>query len=144
MIGGDGPKRLVLEQVRERENLHERVSLLGSLEQSQVHGTLLRGHIFLNTSLTEAYCMAIVEAASCGYWNLNCNTYPVNQLKTLFLVLSLQVVSTKVGGVPEVLPPEMIWLAEPNVDGNFISFTSVSYPLIGSFIFFFSHRISIR
>ena len=25
------------------------------------------GHIFLNTSLTEAFCMAIVEAAACGY-----------------------------------------------------------------------------
>nr|CAG4636131.1 EOG090X0515 [Eubosmina coregoni]SVE69766.1 EOG090X0515 [Eubosmina coregoni] len=94
LIGGDGPKRLVLEQLRETECLHDRVSLLGRLEQSQVHGTLLQGHIFINTSLTEAFCMAIVEAASCG----------------------LQVVSTKVGGVPEVLPPEMIWLAEPNVN----------------------------
>jgi hypothetical protein len=28
------------------------------------------------------------------------------------------VVSTKVGGVPEVLPPEMIFLAEPNVKGK--------------------------
>jgi len=27
---------------------------------------------------------------------------------------SLQVVSTKVGGVPEVLPPDLIYLAEPN------------------------------
>jgi hypothetical protein len=27
------------------------------------------GHIFLNTSLTEAFCMAIVEAAACGYEN---------------------------------------------------------------------------
>ncbi|KAF5282726.1 hypothetical protein FQR65_LT02723 [Abscondita terminalis] len=51
------------------------------------------GHIFLNTSLTEAYCMAIVEAASCG----------------------LQVVSTKVGGIPEVLPNELIYLTEPTV-----------------------------
>nr|SVE74148.1 EOG090X0515 [Daphnia barbata] len=93
LIGGDGPKRLVLEQVREREALHERVSLLGALDQSEVHETLLRGHIFLNTSLTEAYCIAIVEAAACG----------------------LQVVSTKVGGIPEVLPPGMIRMAEPNV-----------------------------
>nr|SVE84223.1 EOG090X0515 [Daphnia pulex] len=93
LIGGDGPKRLVLEQVREREGLHERVSLLGALDQSEVHGTLLRGHIFLNTSLTEAYCIAIVEAAACG----------------------LQVVSTKVGGIPEVLPPEMIRMAQPDV-----------------------------
>lgn len=38
--------------------------------------------------------MAIVEAASCG----------------------LQVVSTKVGGIPEVLPDELITLTEPNVD----------------------------
>jgi len=28
------------------------------------------------------------------------------------------VVSTKVGGVPEVLPSEMIFLAEPNVKGK--------------------------
>lgn len=67
LIGGDGPKRIVLEQVREKESLHERVSLLGALDQSEVHQTLLRGHIFLNTSLTEAYCIAIVEAAACGY-----------------------------------------------------------------------------
>jgi glycosyltransferase involved in cell wall biosynthesis len=39
-----------------------------------------QGHIFINASLTEAFCMAIVEAASVG----------------------LMVVSTRVGGVPEV------------------------------------------
>lgn len=38
--------------------------------------------------------MALLEAASCG----------------------LLVVSTKVGGVPEVLPPSMIKFAEPNPD----------------------------
>ena len=38
--------------------------------------------------------MAIVEAASCG----------------------LQVVSTRVGGIPEVLPSNLIILTEPNVD----------------------------
>lgn len=30
-------------------------------------------------------------------------------------LFSLQIVSTKVGGVPEVLPSEMIKLAEPSV-----------------------------
>ena len=36
-------------------------------EQNMVRDQLLvRGQIFLNTSLTEAFCMAIVEAASCG------------------------------------------------------------------------------
>ncbi len=56
---------------------------------------LTRGDIFLNCSLTEAFCIAIVEAASCG----------------------LLVVSTKVGGVPEVLPPHMLRLAEPKPSG---------------------------
>ena len=41
---------------------------------------LVRGHIFLNCSLTESFCIAILEAACCG----------------------LFVVSTRVGGVPEV------------------------------------------
>lgn len=93
LIGGDGPKRWLIEEIRERNLLQHRVTLLGSLEHSQVRHVLNKGHIFLNTSLTEAYCMAIVEAASCG----------------------LQVVSTRVGGIPEVLPPDLIYLVEPTV-----------------------------
>ena len=54
---------------------------------------LIRGDIFLNTSLTEAFCMAVIEAVSCG----------------------LLVVSTKVGGIPEVLPPPFIQFVEPDV-----------------------------
>jgi phosphatidylinositol glycan class A protein len=41
--------------------------------------------------LTESFCIAILEAACCG----------------------LLVVSTDVGGVPEVLPPNMAYLAKP-------------------------------
>ncbi|XP_051938353.1 phosphatidylinositol N-acetylglucosaminyltransferase subunit A isoform X2 [Hippocampus zosterae] len=93
LIGGEGPKRLVLEEVREKYQLHDRVRLLGSLEHKDVRGVLVQGHIFLNTSLTEAFCMAIVEGASCG----------------------LQVVSTRVGGIPEVLPQDLITLCEPTV-----------------------------
>ncbi|XP_026232959.1 phosphatidylinositol N-acetylglucosaminyltransferase subunit A [Anabas testudineus] len=93
LIGGEGPKRIVLEEVREKYQLHDRVRLLGALEHKNVRGVLVQGHIFLNTSLTEAFCMAIVEGASCG----------------------LQVVSTRVGGIPEVLPEDLITLCEPNV-----------------------------
>ena len=46
----------------------------------------------MNASLTEAFCIAILEAASCG----------------------LLCVSTNVGGVSEVLPPDMILLADPS------------------------------
>ncbi|XP_021101017.1 phosphatidylinositol N-acetylglucosaminyltransferase subunit A isoform X2 [Heterocephalus glaber] len=66
IIGGEGPKRIILEEVRERYQLHDRVHLLGALQHKDVRNVLVQGHIFLNTSLTEAFCMAIVEAASCG------------------------------------------------------------------------------
>jgi len=77
--------------MREKHSLQERVEMLGAVPHAQVQSVLVRGHIFLNSSLTEAFCIAILEAASCG----------------------LLTVSTRVGGVPEVLPPDMIVLAEP-------------------------------
>ncbi|XP_055937371.1 phosphatidylinositol N-acetylglucosaminyltransferase subunit A-like [Argiope bruennichi] len=95
LIGGDGPKRIVLEEVRERYQLQERVTLLGSVNHENVREVLIKGDIFLNASLTEAFCMAILEAACCG----------------------LQVVTTSVGGVPEVLPPNLVWLTEPTIEG---------------------------
>lgn len=93
LIGGDGSKLLALQEMVERERLQERVQFLGSIPHAQVRHVLVQGHIFLNCSLTESFCIAILEAASCG----------------------LLVVSTNVGGVPEVLPDDMIVLANPNV-----------------------------
>ena len=65
-LGGDGPMRVLLEEVCEQHQLQDRVRLLGTLEHSEVRGVLVQGDIFLNTSLTEAFCIAIVEAACCG------------------------------------------------------------------------------
>ncbi|ELT92127.1 hypothetical protein CAPTEDRAFT_228243 [Capitella teleta] len=92
IIGGDGPKRIVIEEMRESHSLQDRVKLLGTVPHHQVRDVLVQGDFFLNTSLTEAFCIAIVEAVSCG----------------------LQVISTKVGGVPEVLPIDFIQLAPPS------------------------------
>ncbi|KAL9266689.1 Phosphatidylinositol N-acetylglucosaminyltransferase subunit A-like protein [Drosera capensis] len=92
IIGGDGPKRVRLEEMREKHSLQDRVEMLGAVPHAQVQSVLISGHIFLNCSLTEAFCIAILEAASCG----------------------LLTVSTRVGGVPEVLPEDMIVLAEPD------------------------------
>ena len=89
IIGGDGPKMPLLREMIDKYNLTDKVEILGSLNHSEVRDTLCRGHIFLNVSLTEAFCIAILEAASCG----------------------LLCVSTNVGGVPEVLPPDMILLS---------------------------------
>eukprot|EP00055_Hartaetosiga_balthica_P015301 m.89248 g.89248 ORF g.89248 m.89248 type:complete len:500 (+) comp8828_c0_seq4:43-1542(+) len=89
LIGGDGPMRINLEEMREQHNLSDRVHMLGSVLHENVPRVLQRGSVFLNCSRTEAFCMAILEAACCG----------------------LDVVSTNVGGVPEVLPPSMCRLA---------------------------------
>ncbi|KAI9914331.1 hypothetical protein PsorP6_007355 [Peronosclerospora sorghi] len=89
LIGGDGPKRLLLEEMRDKYRLHDRVTLYGAVPHATVRDVLCRGHIFLNSSLTESFCIAILEAAACG----------------------LFVVSTRVGGVPEVLPPDMVQFA---------------------------------
>ena len=91
IIGGDGPKRGVLEEMREKYQLQERVEMIGAVAHSDVRNVLTRGHLFLNCSLTEAFCIAILEAVSCG----------------------LYVVSTRVGGVPEILPPDVMSFASP-------------------------------
>ncbi|KZS97162.1 transferase [Sistotremastrum niveocremeum HHB9708] len=94
LIGGDGPKVVELHQMREKYLLQDRIELLGSVRHGDVPSVLQQGSIFLNTSLTEAFGIGILEAACAG----------------------LYVVSTKVGGVPEVLPSEMISFALPEED----------------------------
>uniref|UniRef100_A0AC35U2G8 GlcNAc-PI synthesis protein n=1 Tax=Rhabditophanes sp. KR3021 TaxID=114890 RepID=A0AC35U2G8_9BILA len=94
VVAGDGPKRIDIEEMREKNNLFDRVMMLGMVPHDQVNQVLVKGQIFLNTSLTEAFCMAIVEAASCG----------------------LHVISTTVGGIPEVLPPDMVTKVDVDVD----------------------------
>jgi phosphatidylinositol glycan class A protein len=92
IVAGDGPRKLQVEEMIERNSLFDRVELLGEVPHAEVKYVLRRGQIFLNCSLTEAFCIAIIEAASCG----------------------LLVVSTRVGGVPEVLPTDILLLAAPN------------------------------
>ena len=95
VIGGDGDKKILLEEMIEEHRIDRHVELLGALSHETVRSVLTRGHIFLNSSLTESFCIAILEAASCG----------------------LFIVSTRVGGVPEVLPPDMIQYADTTPEG---------------------------
>ncbi|GAA5832612.1 hypothetical protein JCM5353_006695 [Sporobolomyces roseus] len=96
LIGGDGPKIVELDQMRDKYQtlLRDRVQLLGPVKHEDVRSLLARAQIFLNPSLTEAFGIGILEAACAG----------------------LFVVSTRVGGVPEVLPSNMIEFAEPEVE----------------------------
>ncbi|KAF9653733.1 glycosyltransferase family 4 protein [Thelephora ganbajun] len=97
VIGGDGPKLIDLLQMREKYVLQDRIELLGPIHPRDVRSVLARGTIFMNTSLTEAFGIAILEAACAG----------------------LYVVSTRVGGIPEILPEDMISFANPDEDDVF-------------------------
>ncbi|MCJ1280081.1 hypothetical protein MMC21_007906 [Puttea exsequens] len=94
IVAGSGPKAIDLEQMLERRVLQDRVELLGPVRHEEVRDVMVRGHIYLHPSLTEAFGTVIVEAASCG----------------------LYVVCTRVGGIPEVLPPHMTVFAKPEED----------------------------
>ncbi|PPQ72390.1 hypothetical protein CVT26_006750 [Gymnopilus dilepis] len=94
VVGGDGPKLIELLQMREKYLLQDRIELLGPVRHKDVLSVLSRGSIFMNTSLTESFGIAILEAACAG----------------------LYVVSTRVGGVPEILPKDMISFAKPEED----------------------------
>lgn len=48
LIGGDGPKRSILEKVRVDHHLEDRVKLLGAVPHSEVRSVLIQGQIFLN------------------------------------------------------------------------------------------------
>ncbi|EHA26820.1 hypothetical protein ASPNIDRAFT_35759 [Aspergillus niger ATCC 1015] len=88
------PKAIDLEQMLERNVLQDKVELLGSVRHEEVRDVMIRGHIYLHPSLTEAFGTVLVEAASCG----------------------LYVVCTRVGGIPEVLPQHMTTFAKPEED----------------------------
>jgi phosphatidylinositol glycan class A protein len=93
IIGGDGNRLPVLQEIVKQNHLQDRVAFLGGVPHSEVRDVLVQGHVFLNCSLTESFCIALLEAACCG----------------------LVAVSTRVGGVPEVLPNDMVLLSEPSV-----------------------------
>jgi len=94
LVVGTGPKMSEICQVIDENDLHGQVKLLGEISHEAVPDFLRSGDIFLNTSLTETFCLAILEAAACG----------------------LLVVSTNVGGIHEVLGSEGILFCEPTAE----------------------------
>lgn len=57
IIGGDGPKRVRLEEMREKHSLQDRVDMLGAVPHSKVQSVLVSGHIFLNRCVASFNCM---------------------------------------------------------------------------------------
>ncbi|KAK7204388.1 hypothetical protein BZA70DRAFT_280636 [Myxozyma melibiosi] len=109
IIAGSGPREIDLEQMREKYQLQEQVELMGSVRHEDVRDVMVKGHIYLHPTLTEAFGTVLVEAASCG----------------------LLVVTTKVGGIPEVLPSHMTIFSSPSED-SLVTSTSRAISLIDS------------
>ncbi|KAI5190678.1 phosphatidylinositol N-acetylglucosaminyltransferase subunit A [Nematocida minor] len=110
VIAGDGEKKELLEQTVEKYHLKGRVKFLGGVHPSEVKNILNRSNLFLNTSLTDAFCISIIEASACG----------------------LYVVSTDVDGISEVLPGDMITLVPPTAEG-IVSGIKASIPKISAY-----------
>ncbi|KAK9453137.1 hypothetical protein V1511DRAFT_505741 [Dipodascopsis uninucleata] len=109
IIAGSGPREIDLEQMREKYQLQERVELVGPIRHEDVRDVMCKGHIYLHPTLTEAFGTVLVEAASCG----------------------LLVVTTKVGGIPEVLPSHMTIFSSPSED-SLVASASKAISLIES------------
>ena len=86
-VVGDGPMKNIVEQVIDEHELYEQVKLKDTHKLKDIPELLRSCDIFLNTSLTETFCMAILEASACG----------------------LAVVTTNVGGVSEVLDSRYVY-----------------------------------
>lgn len=117
VIAGEGEKKELLEQTVERHRLNRKVTFLGGIDRLKVKDLLNRSHLFLNTSLTDAFCISIIEAAACG----------------------LYVVSTNVDGIGEVLPKDMITLVNPT-GSEIITGIRSSIPKIPNYNREVSHR----
>jgi len=77
--------------------------MIGFESMIKVPYILSSGDIFLNTSISEAFCIAILEAAACG----------------------LYVLSTNVGGISEILPPELVTLSYPKAENLIYSLCDI-------------------
>ena len=110
IMAGDGPRFIDFQQMIEAHRLQDRVSLLGAVAHERIRDILCRGDVYLHASLTEAFGTVLVEAASCG----------------------LLIVTTKVGGIPEVLPEHMTVFADRTSVSSLIEATQRAIDLIRS------------
>lgn len=90
VIVGDGPKKYLLDYVVQEQGLEENVRILGRVDHHLVQGLLESSNIYVNTSLTESFGIAVLEAAALG---LTC-------------------VTTDVGAVHEIISNEELILTE--------------------------------
>lgn len=90
-IVGDGIKKDDLLFLIDQLNLHDQVKLIDFQPTHKIADIMRSSDILVNTSLTESFCMVVLEAAMCG----------------------LKVVTTNVGGISELKVKNSIFFCEP-------------------------------
>ncbi|ORD95164.1 GPI_anchor biosynthesis pro [Enterospora canceri] len=90
-IVGDGHMRDDLLCAIDQHDLHNQVTMHGCLNQSEMAEMMRNSSILLNTSLTESFCMVVVEALACG----------------------MDVVTTNVGGIAEMQWRDRLFFCKP-------------------------------
>lgn len=73
IVGGDGPKRVRLEEMREKHSLQDRVDMLGAVPHAKVRSVLITGHIFLNRYVTFK-CYRLFHIVDYFYISRKCET----------------------------------------------------------------------
>jgi phosphatidylinositol glycan class A protein len=91
LICGDGEKKSMILNLVKEFKIENQVKFLGFTKIERVPEILSSGDIFLNPSVSEAFCIAILEAAACGAY----------------------VLTTNVGGISEILPHDFLTLSNP-------------------------------
>lgn len=91
IVVGDGPERLILEQAAANLCLNERVNFVGFQSPQQVREWLRQAKVFVLPSVEEGLGVVLLEALACG----------------------TPIVASQVGGIPDIVTPEVGLLASP-------------------------------
>ncbi len=80
IIGGDGPKKKLLDVMVDAIGLKDRVKLTGFLAHKNVRDVMIKGQIYLNTSLTESFFIVVVEAVFPGLYTITTDVVGVREV----------------------------------------------------------------
>lgn len=91
-IGGDGSERSRLENLISKNNLNDKIKLLGNLKREDVIREMQNSTFFVSSSLTETFGVVLIEA----------------------LAMGVPVVATKCGGPEYIVDPKVGILVDSN------------------------------
>jgi phosphatidylinositol glycan class A protein len=58
--GGDGPKKLLLEEMREKYQLHDRIEMLGAVQHADVRNVRCHWRVLCEHSLHFVFCFMYI------------------------------------------------------------------------------------